>query len=133
QYIHEPTTVEFDILFPRHGETYAPTSIFPIVVAVQNPNAAVAIRAMLGWTLLVQDQQSGKNKNKHNNNNYRSLGAGIMNDIGWSTYPYTPFNFTTDKNPYYFTQWVDLRDNITSQYLYGEHTLQWAFFHLNCS
>ena len=32
--------VEIDVVFPRNNQTYAPTSHFPIVFAVQNPDLA---------------------------------------------------------------------------------------------
>lgn len=35
--------VEFDLVYPRHGESYAPTPYMPIVFAIQNPQRAMNI------------------------------------------------------------------------------------------
>ncbi|KAM7214752.1 hypothetical protein V8F06_009824 [Rhypophila decipiens] len=40
--------LEFDIVFPRN-ETYAPTKLFPIVFAVQNPGLAKNIPFLVDW------------------------------------------------------------------------------------
>lgn len=46
-----PTTVEFDVVFPRNA-TYAPTTLLPLVVAIQNPQAAAWLTLNIQWTLL---------------------------------------------------------------------------------
>jgi hypothetical protein len=43
-----PTTVEVDLVFPRN-DTYAPSAIFPIVLAVHNAHAAVALDPQIRW------------------------------------------------------------------------------------
>ena len=43
-----PTTVEVDLVFPRN-DTYAPSAIFPVVLAVHNAHAAVALDPNIRW------------------------------------------------------------------------------------
>ncbi|KAK3950984.1 hypothetical protein QBC32DRAFT_375165 [Pseudoneurospora amorphoporcata] len=45
-----PTTIEFDVVFPRK-DTYAPAAVFPIIFALQNPKDATAFRLLLSWYL----------------------------------------------------------------------------------
>ena len=45
-----PATVEFDVVFPLN-DTYAPVALFPIVFAIQNPQAAVPLLLNIEWYL----------------------------------------------------------------------------------
>ena len=45
-----PSTVEFDVVFPRSG-TYAPTDLFPVIIGVQNPLVAATLRPNIKWSI----------------------------------------------------------------------------------
>jgi hypothetical protein len=64
-----PAVVEVDVIFPRN-ETYAPTPVFPLVFAIQNPAAASSIGPIdISWAIwkygsdqLVPDHLFGGNQ-----------------------------------------------------------------------
>lgn len=118
QYVKEPTLVEFDIVFPRNGETYAPASFFPIVLAVQNPIAALSIRPATYWAITNAADRD-------------VIVQGRMDELGFNETDNSPANFTSDKNPHYFTFWTS-NLNGTAADIEGEYALSWWVDYHDC-
>lgn len=100
-----PATVEFDVVFPLN-DTYAPAALFPIVFAIQNPQAAVLLTLTIEWYL-------GR--------------VGSSSDWlagGFSDFPWT--NFST--NPYFVVMSTSTLNNTE-----GVFTVLWTLYSGNCS
>jgi hypothetical protein len=46
-----PTSVEWNLIFPRENETYRRVEYFPVVFAIQNASVALSYGALLSWQL----------------------------------------------------------------------------------
>lgn len=99
-----PATFEVDFLFPRN-ETYAPSWLMPIVIAIQNPSLAVPLSATVKWTLW-------------EGNNMKSPGSipGGHFDVGGDVATVRP----APSNPYLLSTAVN-----TISYPDGVWTLGW--------
>jgi hypothetical protein len=99
-----PATFEVDFLFPRN-ETYAPSWLMPVVIAIQNPSLAVPLFATVKWNLW-------------EGNNTRSPGAitGGHFDVGGDVATARP----APSNPYLLSTAVN-----TISYPDGVWTLVW--------
>jgi hypothetical protein len=101
-----PTTVEFDLVFPRN-DTFAPAELMPLVFAIQNPKAMVAIPIEIQWSI-------GR------------VGVGpLFGDVfttpSWASY-------STDPDPYFIYTWFPYLNGTE-----GEFSLQWLLASGNCS
>ncbi|OWT42646.1 hypothetical protein VFPPC_18206 [Pochonia chlamydosporia 170] len=54
-----PSTVEFDLIFPRNNTKYAPGPLFPFVFAIQNSQHAAALHPYLSYRAWRQDDYDG--------------------------------------------------------------------------
>ncbi|KIM97153.1 hypothetical protein OIDMADRAFT_147705 [Oidiodendron maius Zn] len=100
-----PATVEFDVVFPLN-DTYAPAALFPIVFAIQNPQASVPLTLSIEW-YLGRVGSSG------------DWLAGGFGDLPW-------INFST--NPYFVVMSTTTLNNTE-----GVFSLLWTLYSGNCS
>src|SRR5277367_1197822 len=78
-----PATVEFDLVFPRN-DTFAPAPVMPLVFAIQNPIATVALPYAIEWTM-------------------SKYGEGFL--FG-NTFTPSWANYSTDPDPLYIYTWT---------------------------
>ncbi|KIM97152.1 hypothetical protein OIDMADRAFT_32182 [Oidiodendron maius Zn] len=100
-----PATVEFDVVFPLN-DTYAPVPFFPIVFAIQNPQAAVPLLLNIEWSLERLGSTGG-------------LLTGGLVDLTWA-------NFSTD--PYFVVLGTSYLSSIE-----GSYSVLWTLYSGNCS
>ena len=100
-----PATVEFDVVFPLN-DTYAPAALFPIVFAIQNPQAAVLLTLTIEWYL------------------GRVGSSGDWLAGGFIDFPWT--NFST--NPYFIIMSTSKLNNTE-----GVFSVLWSLYSGNCS
>ncbi|KAK3902514.1 hypothetical protein C8A05DRAFT_33804 [Staphylotrichum tortipilum] len=81
--------VEFDLVYPRHGETYAATPYMPIVFAIQNPQLAKNIYPF------IQFRVKPNTKEENYGNNYN-----LSRELNWVDVPgndtYFVYTFVKD-------------------------------------
>lgn len=137
QFVHSPTIVEFDGIFPVGGETYSPASVFPLVLAVQNATAALALRPQVFWYLmkLPEDMQRVSIEDLHLLLKSPALESGIMTDLGWSLPDGAPSNYTfsgtgDEKDVYYYTAWTGMLNDTTPE---GVYSIAWLIDYVNCT
>ncbi|KAK3392412.1 hypothetical protein B0T20DRAFT_421055 [Sordaria brevicollis] len=132
QYVHEPTLVEFDIIFPREGETYAPADQFPIVLAVRNPMAALAFRPTMGWFLLKDNGVGGETYTVENMLDTQSITELGFTEVNFhDPASFVLGNFSSDQNPYYFSYLTSQLNSTSAQE--SKYVLDWAISYWNCS
>ena len=135
QHVREPTVVEFDIVFPREGETYAPADNFPIVLAVRNPMAALTFRPTGSWELWKFNETAETQPRNWNEiiDFRKTEELGLKNStthLNIQNGKAFPSNFTTDKNPHYFSFNTS---NLNATVEEGKYYLDWTFMYFNCS
>ena len=74
-----PATVEFDLVFPRN-DTYAPTTLFPIVFAAQNSHYAAVLEPAMTYRIFSMDDYN--------------KGRDYELDLRWSNFSSTDPFFT---------------------------------------
>lgn len=126
------TTIEFDVVFPRN-DTYAPTAVFPIIFALQNPKAAAAFRPLSSWYLgkignnitdLLEEDHTDVMGPRGASEPAGSLGWHGISNI-WHT---APTNITSD--PHYLVYWTD---KLKSPNAEGQYWLRFEFDTFNCT
>ena len=121
--------MEFDIIFPRENETYAPADNFPVVLAVRNPMAALAFRPNMVWELYKAEGE-GLDYDQE-----KLLDSGLNYELGFSPFDLfhdnvAPSNFTTDKNPHFFYNTTTQLNGTSEE---GRYLLVWITSYTNCT
>jgi hypothetical protein len=100
-----PATVEFDLVFPRN-DTFAPAELMPLIFAIQNPKATVALPFAIEWSIA-------------------RVGVGIL--FG-DTFTPSWANYSTDPDPYFIYTWTPFLNSTE-----GTFSLLWVLHSGNCS
>jgi hypothetical protein len=100
-----PATVEFDLVFPRN-DTFAPAQLMPLVFAIQNPKATVALPFAIEWYIA-------------------RVGVGVL--FG-DTFTPSWANYSTDPDPYFIYTWTPFLNSTE-----GAFSLLWVLHSGNCS
>ncbi|KAK1773291.1 hypothetical protein QBC45DRAFT_97506 [Copromyces sp. CBS 386.78] len=128
-----PTTIEFDVVFPRN-DTYAPAAVFPIIFALQNPKDATAFRPLLSWYLgkMGLRDYDGWLEEDHTDVTRPRGASEPAGSLGWHGLAYkwhaAMTNITGD--PYYLIYWTDKLNGAKAE---GQYSLYWVFDTLNCT
>lgn len=100
-----PTTVEFDIIFPRN-DTYAPTDLMPFIFAFQNPLVLPDLIQTLDFSVF-----------KYNGS------LDVNNGVFETTFDLTSYNYSNNAyfaanvtNPPYFLPYVNTELNAEGSY-----------------
>ena len=108
-----PSTVEFDLIFPRNG-TFSPTARMPIVFAIQNSQYAVPLDVSFSYAILKQTV-----------NDEGEPDSELIN--GNSVIDLTHADITSSGDAYFAID--SLIKNITE----GNYTMLWTLMSTNCS
>lgn len=135
QYVQEPTIVEFDGIFPVIEETYAPASAFPLVLAVQNATAALALRPQVYWYIrtVPEDMHHEDPATLEYLFKQPAIESGVMTELGWSLPDGAPSNFSTDNlkdGVYYYTAWTGMLNDTVPE---GVYSVTWLINYVNCT
>jgi hypothetical protein len=94
-----PTTVEWDLVFPRQDETYKRVEYFPIVFAIRNAPAVWSAGLQLSWTLYERNSSGAIKDVSHMLSSNNQAGPPTTN-------PFYYLNATAALNQSSATTWM---------------------------